>query len=78
MPLWVWLFLAVVIAYPALVLWRAWSKNYVKFGPIRYTREADAAYFYFLVSVFFISEIFAICLCLIAVVSVVRGPVFHQ
>ena len=78
MPIWVWVFFAVVISYGGLVLWRAWSKNYVKFGPVRFTREADATCFYFLTSVFFLSEIIAISLLALAILSLVRGPVFQQ
>lgn len=76
MPAWVWLFLAIIIYYCALVLSRAWNNKYVRFGPICYTANEDRAYFWFLVIVFAISEIFALSLFFVALVSVIWGPVF--
>lgn len=78
MPIWAWLFWAVVISYGGLVIWRAWSGNEVKFGPIRYTREADPFVFYFLAGTFLICEIFSIAFLLLIIVSLLRGPVFQQ
>jgi hypothetical protein len=78
MPIWVWIFFGVVISYAALVLWRAWSESYVKFGPIRYTREADPIYFYFLAAVFLICEIAAIAFFVLTLVSLLTGPIVQQ
>jgi hypothetical protein len=78
MPAWIWLFLVVIIAYGGLVLWRAWNKKYVKFGPIHYTAEESPVYFWFLAVVFFLSEMFAIGLFGITIISAIWGPIVHQ
>lgn len=77
MPVWVWLFFVIVILYGALVLWRAWRKKYVRFGPIYYTAENDSVYFWFLVITFTLSEIFAVLLFVVAFVSAIWGPIFE-
>ena len=78
MPLWGWLFIATCIAYGALVLWRAWTKNFVKFGPIHYTRSDYPISFWFFVVLFCIGEVWWIGLSAAVIISLVRGPIFSQ
>ena len=60
MPFWVWIFVAVCIAYGGVVLWRAWAKGFVKYGPIHYTRSDHPIYFWFFVALFSAAEIWFI------------------
>ncbi len=73
MPIWAWLFLATCIAYGALVLWRAWTKSFVKFGPLHYTRRDYPIYFWFFVVLFFIAEVWFIASAIIILLALVRG-----
>jgi hypothetical protein len=78
MPVWIWIFLAVCIAYGALVLWRAWAKRFVKFGPIHYTKEDDPIYFWFFVVLFCLCEIWFVGMLVVVVISLISGPIFAQ
>ena len=78
MAVWMWAFLAVGIAYGALVLWRAWVKGFVKFGPLYYTKQANPIYFWFLVVVFFLCETYFVGLTTLLVISLIVGPLFDQ
>ena len=78
MPLWVWLFFLLMIGYNSFVLWRAWKRKYFKYGPISYSLDEGPAYFWFFAFVFTASELFLIGLFGVAVVSTIRGPIFHQ
>jgi hypothetical protein len=78
MPVWVWLFLVLMIGYNSFVLWRAWSRRYFKYGPIIYSLDEGPAYFWFFAFVFTASELFLIGLFGLVLVSTISGPVFHQ
>lgn len=78
MPIWVWLFLIVLMIYGGVVLFRAWNGHYVRFGPITYSKNEDPAFFWFLVASFIIAELIVIGLFGAAVVSVTWGPIFKQ
>jgi len=78
MPLWAWLSILLCITYSGLVLWRAWAHEYVKYGPIRYTRQANPRSFWFFVTLFAIAEIWFAGWFIIVVISLISGPVFHQ
>jgi hypothetical protein len=78
MPIWVWIFLAVCIAYGGLVLWRAWAEGFVKYGPIRYTKQDDPAYFWFFVVLFCLAEIWFVGMLVIVVISLINGPIVDQ
>jgi hypothetical protein len=78
MPIWAWMFLALCIAYGALVLWRAWAKGFVKYGPIRFTRKDDTFTFWFLVGTFCICEFFLVGMLVLVVVALINGPIVDQ
>ena len=76
MPIWAWIFLAVCIAYGAFVLWRAWTKGFVKYGPIQFTREADTFTFWFLVTTFCICELWFVGMLDIVLYSMINGYIY--
>ena len=78
MPIWAWIFLAVCIAYGALVLWRAWAKGFVKYGPIHYTREDEPIYFWFFVVLFCLAEIWLVGMLVLVIYSLIHGPLYDQ
>ena len=78
MPIWAWIFLAVCIAYGAFVLWRAWTKGFVKYGPIQFTREADTFTFWFLVTTFCICELWFVGMLVLVVYSMINGSIYDQ
>jgi len=78
MPVWAWIFLAVCIAYFWLVLWRAWVKGFVKYGPIRYTKQDDPIYYWFFVVLFCVAEIWLVGILGLVVISLINGPIFDQ
>jgi len=71
-------FLVLAIGYISFVLWRAWSYKHFKYGPIIYSLDEDAAYFWFFAFVFTASELFLVGLFGLVVVSTIWGPVFHR
>ena len=78
MPLWTWFFIAFCITYFALVLWRAWDRHHFKYGPIIYSLEETPICFWFFAFVFIVCELFFVVLFILAIVSSIWGPVFHQ
>lgn len=78
MPLWVWPFLVVLIAYGGFVLWRAWNKKHFRYGPIIYSLESSPIYFWFFAFVFSVSELFLLILFALAVASTIWGPFLHS
>jgi hypothetical protein len=78
MPVWMWIFLALCIAYNAIVLSRAWAKSFVKFGPIRYTKKDDPFYFWIFVVLFCLCEIWFLGMLVLVVISLISGPIFSQ
>lgn len=78
MPAWVWLFWVFCIAEFAFLLWRAWTKQYVKYGPLIYSLEETPVYFWFFVVTFIGAELFALAVFILAVVSSIWGPIVHQ
>jgi hypothetical protein len=78
MPLWMWLFLLVSILYGGFVLWRAWAKKYIKYGPIIYSLKESPIYFWFFAFSFIVSELIFITFIAVAVGAAIWGPVFHS
>ena len=78
MPFWVWIFLAVCIGYGALVLWRAGTKSFVKFGPIQDTKDDNPILFWFLVAGFCMCEIWCVGMLVLVAISLISGPIFSQ
>jgi hypothetical protein len=75
-PLWVWLFLIVMVFYGGVVLLRAKNKHYVRFGPIRFSKDDDPICFWVLVADFVVAETIIVGLLVGAIVSVFWGSVF--
>ena len=78
MPIWMWIFLVACIAYGGLVLWRAWAKEFVKFGPIHMTRNEYPFSFWFFVVLFFIGEVWFIGMFFVIIISLMWGPIAPQ
>lgn len=78
MPVWAWIFLAVGIAYFGVALWRAWAKGFIRYGPIRYTRQDDAVYFWFFVVFFCLAEIWLVGMLVFVLISLISGPIVDQ
>jgi len=78
MPIWVWLFLLVCIAYSSFVLWRAWTKGFVQQGPFRYTRQDDLFTFWFIVVMFCLCEFWFVGMLVLLIVVMIHGPIVDQ
>jgi len=78
MPLWVWLFFVLMIAYNSSLLWRAWSHKRFKYGPIIYTLDEGPAYFWFFAFVLTVTELFLVGIFSLIVISTIWGPVLHR
>ena len=78
MPIWVWISLVAASAYGALALWRAWAKNYVKYGSIHITKKDNPSIFWFLVATLCLCEIWVIGMQTLSAYVSIEGPVFDQ
>lgn len=78
MPIWAWIFGLACIAYSGFVLWRAWAKGFVKYGPIRYTRQGDPIYFWFVVILFGMCGFWFGGMLILVTISLINGPLVDQ
>jgi len=78
MPIWAWLFFVPLISYGAFALWRAWDKRYFRYGLVIYALGESPVYFWFLVVVFGVCELFLVVFFSLIIISTIWGPIFHQ